>query len=65
MALTSMHLLWINIDLLCFIGRMDVDEMIRSSMSEQDANNSSRITPLKQKLETIADETEPDVKKLK
>jgi hypothetical protein len=41
---------------------MDVDEMIRAAMPQQDTN---RTVPTKQKLESMPDDSEPEVKKLK
>jgi transcription elongation regulator 1 len=43
-------------------GRMDVDEMIRAAMPQQDTN---RTIPTKQKLDSIPDESEPEAKKVK
>jgi hypothetical protein len=41
---------------------MDVDEMIRAAMPQQDTN---RTIPTKQKLDSIPDESEPEAKKVK
>ncbi len=41
---------------------MDVDEMIRAAIPQQDNN---RTIPIKQKLDSILDDTEPETKKVK
>jgi len=45
-----------------YLGRMDVDEMIRAATPQQDNN---RSIPIKQKLDSIPDDTEPEAKKIK
>jgi hypothetical protein len=47
---------------LIYLGRMDVDEMIRAATPQQD---NIRSIPIKQKLDSIPDDTEPETKKIK
>ncbi|CAF0964011.1 unnamed protein product [Adineta ricciae] len=47
-------------------GRMDVDEMIRAALSQQESAESTRTaTSTKQKLDSISDDTEHEAKKIK
>jgi hypothetical protein len=41
---------------------MDVDEMIRAATPQQD---NTRTQPIKQKLDSIPDDSEPEAKKIK
>jgi hypothetical protein len=44
---------------------MDVDEMIRTSLPQQDSIVVTQTIGIKQKLDTNSDETEPEAKKVK
>lgn len=49
-----------------FVGRSDVDEMIRAALpSSQESTDSTRTVATKQKLDATPDETEPEAKKIK
>ena len=45
-----------------FLGRMDVDEMIRAATPQQETTDNKAI---KQKLDVTLDDTEPEAKKAK
>ncbi|CAF2676953.1 unnamed protein product [Rotaria sp. Silwood2] len=46
-------------------GRMDVDEMIRAAMPQDDSTNTNRTIATKQKLDSPPDDIEPEAKKIK
>jgi hypothetical protein len=48
-----------------FVGRMDVDEMIRAAMLQQESTDNNRTIATKQKLDSTPDDTEPEAKKVK
>ncbi len=47
------------------LGRMDVDEMIRAAMPQQESTDNNRTIATKQKLDSVSDDTEPEAKKIK
>jgi hypothetical protein len=44
---------------------MDVDEMIRAAMPQQESTDNNRTIATKQKLDSVSDDTEPEAKKIK